>query len=99
MHYPPETQAQRVSFFGVLVLIMGGIVTTAQAARTTASLTAAQATACIQAAVTAHPGMITKVEAESKGDQQFCEVRIVDVQGKKFKMQIDANTNQVMQTK
>ena len=60
------TTAWRVGLFTLLLTTSGGLVGTAQAARSTKGLTAAQATACIQTAVGAQAGMVTKVEVEEK---------------------------------
>jgi hypothetical protein len=68
----------------MLLLTIGGLVVTAQAARTTKALTAAQATACIQTAVAERTGMVTKVEVAEKRGQRLCEVSIVDDSGKKY---------------
>jgi hypothetical protein len=85
--------------FAVLLLTVGTTVGAAYAARTTPALTADQATACIQAATTAQAGMVTKVEVEEKQGQRLCEVRIVDNSGKKHRLQVDANTHQVVKAK
>jgi uncharacterized membrane protein YkoI len=92
----PCTTAWRVGLFTMLLITSGGLVVTAQAARTPKGLTAAQATACIQTAVGAQAGMVTKVEVEEKKGHRLCEVNIVDDSGKKHKLDVDANTNQVM---
>jgi uncharacterized membrane protein YkoI len=83
----------------MLLLTTGGLVVTAQAARTTKALTAAQATACIQTAVAERAGMVTKVEVAEKRGQRLCEVGIVDDSGKKYTLEIDANTHQLVKTK
>jgi hypothetical protein len=77
----------------------GGLVVTAHAAPTTPGLTATQATTCIQTAMAAQSGMVTKVEVEEKSKQQLCEVGIVDTNGKKHRVQIDVGTNQVVKAK
>jgi uncharacterized membrane protein YkoI len=92
------TTAWLVGLFAMLLITSGGMVETAQAARTTKGLTAAQATACIQTAVGAQAGMVTKVEVEEKKGHRLCEVSIVDDSGKKHKLDVDANTNQVVKT-
>jgi uncharacterized membrane protein YkoI len=99
MRQLPCTNALFAGLFGVLLLTMGGITATAQAGKTPAALTPAQVTACIQAAVTAQPGLVTEVEAESKREQQVCEVKIVADDGKKYKLHVDVSTNQVIKTK
>jgi uncharacterized membrane protein YkoI len=84
---------------GLLLLTTEGFMVTAQAAKTTSGFTPAQVTACIQAAVTAQPGLVTAVEAEHEKEQQLCEVKIVAEDGKKYKLHVDVNTNQVIKTK
>jgi hypothetical protein len=74
-------------------------VVAAHAAPTTPGLTATQATTCIQTAIAAQSGMVTKVEVEEKSRQQLCEVGIVDTNGKKHRVQIDVGTNQVVKAK
>ena len=88
-----------VGLGATLLLTTGAVVGTAPAARTTAALTAARATACIQTAVGSHAGMVTKLEAETKRGQHRCDVKIVDDMGKKYTVQIDVMTNQVVKTK
>jgi uncharacterized membrane protein YkoI len=94
-----STTHRGTRLFAVLLLTAGATVGTAYAARTTPALTADQATACIQAATTAQAGKVTKVEVEQKGGKQLCKVGMVDNSGKKHKLQIDANTHQVVKTK
>jgi hypothetical protein len=77
----------------------GGLVVAAHAAPTTTELTAPQATTCIQTAMAAASGMVTKVEVEEKSRQQLCEVGIVNTNGKKHRVQIDVGTNQVVKAK
>jgi uncharacterized membrane protein YkoI len=43
--------------------------------------------------------MVTKVEVEEKSGQQLCEVGIVNMNGKKHRVQIDVGTNQVVKAK
>jgi uncharacterized membrane protein YkoI len=43
--------------------------------------------------------MVTKLEAETKRGQHLCDVKIVDDTGKKYTVQIDVTTNQVVKTK
>jgi hypothetical protein len=92
-----HTQGSRV--FAALLFTVGATVGAAYAAWRTPGLTANQATACIQAATTAQAGMITKVEVEERRGQRLCEVRIVDNSGKKYQLQVDANTGQVVKAK
>ncbi len=86
----------RAGLLAMLLLTAGGLVGAGHAARTTPGLTAAQATACIQTAVAAQAGMVTKVEVEEKRGQRLCEVRLVDEAGRRHTLQVDATTNQVL---
>jgi uncharacterized membrane protein YkoI len=43
--------------------------------------------------------MVTEMEAEKKGGQRVCEIKIVAADGKKYELSIDVNTNQVLKTK
>jgi hypothetical protein len=84
--------------FATLRLTVGGLVA-AHAAQTTSALTADQAIACIRTAVAAQAGMVTKMEVEHKRGQRLCEARIVDETGKRHKLQVDTNTNRVVEPK
>ena len=94
-----RTRALCAGLCGLLLLTSGGIMATAQAAKTTMALTPAQVTACVQAAVTTQPGLVTQVEAESEKAQQVCEVKIVANDGKKYTLHVDVETNQVIKAK
>jgi uncharacterized membrane protein YkoI len=72
---------------------------TAHAAKSPTALTADQATACIQAAVTAQAGMVKYVDVKEKGGTRLCRVGIVDPNGNKHTLQVDVMTNRVVQTK
>ena len=85
--------------FATLLFTTGGLVVGAHAARNTSGLTAPQATTCIQTAMAAQSGMLTKVEVEEKSGQRLCEVGIVDTNGKKHRVQVDVSTNQVVKAK
>lgn len=99
MRHRQDTKAMLAGIVATVLLTTGGLVIGAHAARPTSALTANQASACIQTAVAAQAGMVTKVEVGEKKGQRLCEVRIVDEAGKKHKLQIDVNTNQVVKAK
>jgi hypothetical protein len=92
-------QALLIGLFATLWLLEGGLIATTHAARSTTALTADQATACIQAAVTAQAGMVTDVDVKETGGTRLCRVGIVDANGKKHKLQVDVTTNRVVQAK
>ena len=82
-----------------LLFTTGGLVVGAQAARNTPGLTATQAATCIETAMAAQSGMLTKVEVEEKSGQRLCDIGIVDTSGKKHRVQVDVSTNQVVKAK
>ena len=79
---------------------MGGVfaIATAQG-QPKEALTADEAIACIRTAVTAQAGFIREVEGDDEGGKRVCEVKIVDATGKRHKLHIDVQTNQVVKTK
>ena len=88
-----------VGVCGILLCSTSAPLVTAQPAQPSEALTAAEATACIQTAILAQPGMITEMEAEKKGTQRLCEIKLVAADGKKYELSIDVTTNQVLKTK
>jgi hypothetical protein len=99
MRYVPRTTTRLVGVFATLVLLAGGLLATVHAAPSTTALTADQATACIQAAVTAQAGMMKSVDVKEKGGTRLCQVGIVDPKAKKHTLQVDVMTNRVVQAK
>lgn len=59
-------------------------------------LPAPQVIAAVQAAVAAHPGNVKEVEVDDKRKGTVVKVEIVDAQGKKHEVRVDAQTNQVV---
>jgi hypothetical protein len=59
-------------------------------------LPAPQVIAAMQAAVAAHPGNVKEVEVDDKRKGTVVKVKIVDAQGTKHNVRVDAQTNQVM---
>jgi uncharacterized membrane protein YkoI len=98
MRHLPYTKAMLIGVLGTWLLTMGSSPTTAQTASPEA-LTPMQAMACIQTAAGAQSGLITKVEANKKGEQLLCEVKIVDQEGKKYDVNIDVTTKEVIKAK
>jgi hypothetical protein len=93
------TKGLLVGLFIMLLLTAESMVVAAYAGQTTSALTADQAITCIQTAVSAQAGLVKEVEAEDKGGQRLCEVKIVDEMGKRHKLHIDVATNQVVKSK
>ncbi len=71
----------------------------AVAAPTGSALTTDEAIACIRTAVAAQAGLVKGVEGEDKQGKRLCEVKIVDETGKRHKLQVDVQTNQVVKVK
>ena len=95
----PCVKAMRIGLCAVLLLTTGGMIGAVQADGTTSPLTADQAIACIQAAVSAQAGWVKEVEVEDEGGQQLCEVKLVDATGKRYTLHVDVTTNQVVKIK
>jgi uncharacterized membrane protein YkoI len=99
MRQVPRTRAMLVGFFVTVWLLASGLVVAAQAARSTPALTAAQATACIQAAVAAQPGTLKNLDVKDTGGTRLCRVTILADDGKTHHLQVDATTNRVVSAK
>ena len=97
MQQPRCRPARLAGLVATLWLLGGGLLAPTQAAWSATALTADQATACIQAAVTAQAGMISYVDVKERRGTRLCRVGIVDANGKKQKIQVDVATNRVMQ--
>jgi hypothetical protein len=82
-----------------LLLTGGGDAVAAPTDEPTSALTTDEAIACIRTAVTAQAGLVKEVEGDAKGGKRLCEVKIVDETGKRHKLQIDVQTNQVVKVK
>jgi hypothetical protein len=63
------------------------------------ALTADEAIACIRTAVAAQAGWIKDVEGDKDGGKRLCEVELVDETGKRHKLHVDVQTNQVVKAK
>jgi len=88
-----------VGLFVTFWLLAGGLVVAAEAARSTPALTAAQATACIQAAVAAQPGTLKKLDVQETGGTRLCRVTMLADDGKTHHLQVDVTTNRVVNAK
>lgn len=82
-----------------LLLASGGLAIATAQSPPKEALTAAEAIACIQTAVAAQAGFVKEVEGDDDGGKRLCEVQIVDETGKRHKLHIDVQTNQVVKTK
>jgi hypothetical protein len=92
-------KAMLVGLCATLLLTIGGMVGAAHAARSTPALTADQATACIQTAVTAQPGTVKNLDVKDTGGTRLCRVTIMADDGKKHNLQVDVTTNRVVKAK
>jgi uncharacterized membrane protein YkoI len=101
MRYCHGARTRFVGFLTTLLLTAGGMVVTAHADddEGTWALTADQAMACIQTALSAQSGSVKEVEAEDEEGQQLCEVKLVDETGKRYTLHVDVTTNQVIKIK
>jgi hypothetical protein len=82
-----------------LLLTGGGRAVAAPTGQSTSALTADEAIACIRTAVTAQPGLVKEVEGDDEKGKRLCEVKIVDETGKRHKLHVDVQTNQVVKAK
>jgi hypothetical protein len=84
----------------VTVLLTGGArAMAAPTAPSASALTAEEAIACIRTAVAAQAGWVKEVEGDEEKGQRRCEVKIVDETGKRHKLHVDVQTNQVVKAK
>jgi uncharacterized membrane protein YkoI len=82
-----------------LLLTGGGHAVAASKGQSTSALTSDEAIACIRTAVATQAGLVKEVEGDEEKGQRVCEVKIVDETGKRHKLHVDVQTNQVVKTK
>jgi hypothetical protein len=84
----------------VTLLLTGGArAVAAPTGPSPSALTAEEAIACIRTAVAARAGLVKEVEGDDEQGKRLCEVKIVDETGKRHKLQVDVQTNQVVKAK
>jgi hypothetical protein len=83
----------------VTLFLTGGYALAATSSQSTSALTADEAIACIRAAVAAQAGLVKEVEGDDEKGKRLCEVKIVDETGKRHKLHVDVQTNQVVKAK
>lgn len=96
---PRKTKFIAGAGLGALVLCgLGAGVLFAQAdeADSNVGITPAQATAAMQAAVAAQPGLIEELDVEREGNQTVCEVSVLAANGKDYDVVVNVNTNKVL---
>jgi acetylornithine deacetylase/succinyl-diaminopimelate desuccinylase-like protein len=98
MRHRHITQRMRVCLLAVL-LITGGLLSTAYANRSTSGLAADHVIACIKTAVAAQAGLIKDVEVEDERGQWRCEVKLIDKAGTRHTLHVDVATNQVVKAR
>jgi uncharacterized membrane protein YkoI len=82
-----------------LLLTGGGHAVAAATGPATSALTSEEAIACIRTAVAAQAGRVKEIEGDEKKGIRVCEVKIVDETGKRHKLHVDVQTNQVVKAK
>ena len=82
-----------------LLLTGGGHAVAASAGQSTKALTPEEAIACIRTAVATQAGLVKEVEGDEEKGLRVCEVKIVDETGKRHKLHVDVQTNQVVKAK
>jgi hypothetical protein len=83
----------------ILLLLGGGLAGAVSSDPPPEALTADEAIACIRTAVATQAGWIKDVEGDQEGGKRLCEVELVDDTGKRHKLHIDVQTNQVVKAK
>ena len=83
----------------VTLFLTGGHALAAPPGQLTSVLTADEAIACIRTAVAAQAGLVKEVEGDDEKGKRLCEVKIVDETGKRHKLHVDVQTNQVVKAK
>lgn len=94
----------RLLTIGVFSALMVGIgaspaVFSAEKAKASRHLTAAQAVTCIKMASAARAGNITKLEIDVDDGRTICEVHLEDAKGKNFEAHVDVAANKVLRVK
>jgi hypothetical protein len=82
-----------------LLLLGGGAAVAAPADPPRETLTADEAIACIRTAVAAQAGWIKDVEGDEEGGKRLCKVELVDETGKRHKVHIEVQTQEVVKAK
>jgi 2-phospho-L-lactate transferase/gluconeogenesis factor (CofD/UPF0052 family) len=83
----------------ITLLLTGGHALAAPPGQPTSALTADEAIACIRSVVAAQAGLVKEVEGDDEKGKRLCEVKIVDETGKRHKLHVDVQTNQVVKAK
>lgn len=86
---------------GLAILVMSGssVALSADKARATKHMTAAQVSSCVQQATSTRAGSITKLEVKVDDNRTICEVHLEDAKGKNFEAHVDVAANKVLRVK
>jgi len=88
-----------VGLLAVLLFTVGSMIAAAHPSETSKALAADHVIACIRTAVAAQAGLVKEVEGDDEKGKRLCEVKIVDETGKRHKLHVDVQTNQVVKAK
>jgi hypothetical protein len=86
---------------GLAILVISGssVALSADKARATKHMTAAQVSSCVQQATSTRAGNITKLEVKVDDNRTICEVHLEDAKGKNFEAHVDVAANKVLRVK
>jgi hypothetical protein len=86
---------------GLAILVISGssVALSADKARATKHMTAAQVSSCVQQATATRAGNITKLEVKVDDNRTICEVHLEDAKGKNFEAHVDVAANKVLRVK
>ena len=96
---PLQRATNLLAGLGVMLLLTGGHALAASSSKQTSALTTDEAIACIRSAAAAQTGLVKGVEGNDEKGKRLCKVQIVDETGKRHKLQVDVQTNQVVKAK
>jgi hypothetical protein len=96
---PLQRATNLLAGLGVMLLLTGGHALGASSGKHTSALTTDEAIACIRSAAAAQTGLVKGVEGDDEKGKRLCKVQIVDETGKRHKLQVDVQTQQVVKAK
>ena len=96
---PLQRATNLLAGLGVMLLLTGGHALAASSSKHTSALTTDEAIACLRSAAAAQTGLVKGVEGDAEKGKRLCKVQIVDETGKRHKLQVDVQTQQVVKAK
>ena len=96
---PLQRATNLLAGLGVMLLLTGGHTLAASSGKQTSALTTDEAIACLRSAAAAQTGLVKGVEGDAEKGHRLCKVQIVDETGKRHKLQVDVQTQQVVKAK